>query len=129
MPDAELKLGAIGQIAVQADDIDASVAFYRDALGLPFIAQFPPGLAFFDCDGTRLMISAVEEGDAGTSTLYFNVPDIQAAYKALETRGVELEGEPHVVHSSGDYELWMAFFRDPSGNLMAIMDERGTLIG
>ena len=52
MPDAELKLGAIGQIAVQADDIDASVAFYRDALGLPFIAQFPPGLAFFDCDGT-----------------------------------------------------------------------------
>ena len=129
MPDADLNLGSIGQIAIHANDIDAAVEFYRDALGLSFIAQFPTGLAFFDCDGTRLMISALEEGDGGTSTLYFNVPDIQAAYEALESRGVKLEGPPHIVHSSGDYELWMAFFRDPAGNLMAIMDERGSLTG
>ena len=48
MPNAALSLGPIGQIAVQADDIDLAVTFYRDVLGLPFIAQFPPGLAFFD---------------------------------------------------------------------------------
>ena len=129
MPEADLKLGSIGQIAVHASDLDAAVEFYRDVLGLPFIAQFPPGLAFFDCDGTRLMISAVEEGEGGTSTLYFNVPDIQSAYETLKSRGVEFVQEPHIVHSSGDYELQMAFFRDPTGNLMAIMDENGTLTG
>ncbi len=129
MPDAELKLGPIGQIAIQADDMDAAVSFYRDALGLSFIAQFPTGLAFFDCDGTRLMISAMEEGEGGTSTLYFKVPDIQVGYEAFKSRGVVFEDPPHVVHSSGDYELWMAFFRDPAGNLMAIMDERGSLSG
>lgn len=129
MIDTSLNLGPIGQIAVHAGDLDAAVEFYRDVLGLPFIAQFPPGLAFFDCDGTRLMISAVEEGEGGTSTLYFNVPDIQSAYEALKSRGVEFVQEPHIVHSSGDYELQMAFFRDPAGNLMAIMDERGSLTG
>ena len=129
MTDTSLNLGSIGQIAVHASDLDAAVEFYRDVLGLPFIAQFPPGLAFFDCDGTRLMISAVEEGEGGTSTMYFNVPDIQSAYDTLKSRGVEFIKDPHVVHSSADYELQMAFFRDPTGNLMAIMDERGTLTG
>ena len=129
MTDTSLNLGPIGQIAVHAGDLDGAVEFYRDVVGLPFIAQFPPGLAFFDCDGTRLMISAVEEGEGGTSTLYFNVPDIQSAYEALKSRGVEFVQEPHIVHSSGDYELQMAFFRDPAGNLMAIMDERGSLTG
>ena len=129
MTDTSLNLGSIGQIAVHASDLDAAVEFYRDVLGLPFIAQFPPGLAFFDCDGTRLMISAVEEGEGGTSTLYFNVPEIRSAYETLKSRGMEFIKDPHVVHSSGDYELQMAFFRDPTGNLMAIMDERGSLTG
>ncbi len=129
MTDTSLNLGSIGQIAVHASDLDAAVEFYRDVLGLPFIAQFPPGLAFFDCDGTRLMISAVEEGEGGTSPLYFNVPEIRSAYETLKSLGVEFVKEPHIVHSSGDYELQMAFFRDPEGNLMAIMDERGSLTG
>ena len=59
--------------------------------------------------------------------LYFNGPDIQAGYETLKSRGVEFTGEPHVAHSTGDYELWIAFFRDSDGNMMAIMDERGEL--
>ena len=106
--------------------MDTSVEFYRDVLGLPFIAQFPSGLAFFDCDGTRLMI---EEGDVSSSILYFKVPDIEKGFEALKSRGVEFVKDPHIVHASGDYELKMAFFNDPTGNLMAIMAEKGSLAG
>ncbi len=42
-----LRLGAIGQIALPAPDIQRSVDFYRDRLGITLIAQFPSGLALW----------------------------------------------------------------------------------
>lgn len=36
----------IGQIAITVQDLDRAVAFYRDTLGLTFLFQAPPGLAF-----------------------------------------------------------------------------------
>lgn len=126
--DAELKLDSIGQVSVQVADLDAAIEFYGQKLGLRFLGQAPPGLAFFDCGGVRLMISSVSEGESsGRSVLYFNVADIQDGYEALMGRGVEFVGKPHVIHSAGDYELRMAFFTDPGGNTMALMDERGDL--
>jgi len=41
-------------------DMDASVAFYRDVLGLRFLFEAPPQLAFFDCGGVRLMLAVPE---------------------------------------------------------------------
>ena len=73
------------------------------------------------------MTASPEEAPTGNSVLYFNVADIQEGYEALRARGVEFTHEPHVIHSTNDYELWMAFFKDSEGNTMAIMDERGTL--
>ena len=46
-------LSAIGQIAVNAHDINRAIDFYRDKLGMKFLFTAPPGLAFFDCDGIR----------------------------------------------------------------------------
>ena len=34
------------------------------------------------------------------------------------------EGEPHLIHRAETHELWMAFFRDSEGNLLAISGER-----
>ena len=42
------KLSSIGQIAMPVRDLVRGVEFYRDRLGLPFLFQAPPGLAFFD---------------------------------------------------------------------------------
>ena len=123
-----IKLSSIGQISLNVTDLDAAIEFYGEKLGLQFVGRFPPGLAFFDCNGVRIMVSAVpEETTTGNSVLYFNVPDIQQDYEGLKSKGVEFIDEPHVIHSTDDYELWMAFFKDPEGNTMAIMDERGTL--
>ena len=83
-----------------------------------------PNIGFFDCDGTRLMLSAAEKpGEHSGSILYFKVPDIQLAHQALADRGVVFEREPQLIARMPDYELWMAFFRDPDRNLLALMSE------
>lgn len=124
-PVDSIRLSQLGQIAVPVRDVEEAVAFYRDRLGLPFLFSAPPGLAFFDCAGVRLMLSAPEEGAPPQSgaVLYFKVDDAVAAFESLRGRGVEFDDEPHVVARMDSYDLWMAFFRDPSGNLIGIMAE------
>lgn len=117
-------LSEIGQIAVPVTDIDRAVAFYRDVLGMRFLFQAPPGLAFFDCAGVRLMLDAPAAAQAGQgSVIYYKVPDLQAAFVSLAARGVAFEAKPHLIAKMPDHELWMAFFRDPDGNLLALMSE------
>ncbi len=115
-------LQGIGQIAVRATDLPRATAFYREALGLPFLFD-APGLAFFQCGGVRLMLSGAEtpEFDHPASVLYFDVADIDAAYAALAGRGVKFRDQPHVIHKDGARALWMAFFEDSEANVFAIM--------
>ncbi|MEV6647573.1 VOC family protein [Amycolatopsis sp. NPDC051371] len=115
-------LGPIGQVSRTVADLGRAKAFYGDVLGLEHLYTFGD-LAFFDCDGVRLFLTAGEP--TGTeSVLYFSVPDINAAYDALRSRGVELLGAPHLIfrHESG-VEEWMAFFTDPDGHTTAIMSQ------
>ena len=118
-------LSQIGQIAISVQDVEKAVAFYRDILGLKLLFQAPPGLAFFDCGGVRLMLARPEkpEFDHPASTLYFKVADIQQATATLESRGVRFEEAPHLIAKMPDHELWMAFFRDGERNLLGLMSE------
>lgn len=120
----EFVISGIGQIAVQVRDLEAAVRFYRDTLGLGVLLEVPH-MAFVDCGGVRLMLTVPqEEGfDHPASVLYYRVPDIRRGYETLRDRGARFEGEPHKVADLGDHELWMAFFRDPSDNLLALMSE------
>ena len=118
-------LSTIGQIAVPVKDLARAVAFYRDALGLRFLFQAPPALAFFDCNGIRLMLDVPsdKEFDHPASPLYFKVDDIDASYADLASRGVDFRGTPHLIAKMPDHELWMTFFRDPDQNLHGLMAE------
>ena len=118
-------LSAIGQIAVNAHDIDRAVGFYRDTLGMKFLFSAPPGLAFFDCAGIRLMLSlpAKPEFDHPSSILYFKVDDIQEAARILTERGVHFEEQPAFVANMGSYDLWIGAFRDSENNMLAMMSE------
>jgi len=118
----ELKLGAIGQIARSVGDIQASEKWYRESLGLPHLYTFGT-LAFFDCGGTRLMLS--QEGGAGKeSILYLRVADIATAHQTLAARGVTFSHAPHMIHRHADgTEEWMAFFTDPDGRPLALMSQ------
>jgi len=122
MPTNEFGLSTIGQIAVNAHDLDRATAFYRDALGMMLLFAVPPKMAFFDCDGIRLMLALPEkpEFDHASSIIYFNVEEIKIAVTTLKERGVQFEEEPHFVADMGSYELWMAAFRDSENNLLAL---------
>ena len=117
-------LGRIGQIALTITDRARAVAFYRDKLGMRLLFEVPPNLAFFDCDGIRLMLSPAEKpGESFSSILYFQVEDIHEAHRALGSRGVEFERTPSRIAQLESHDLWMAFFRDPDRNVLGLMSE------
>ncbi|HBY60513.1 MAG TPA: glyoxalase [Solibacterales bacterium] len=118
-------LDEIGQIGLSVRDLDRSVAFYQHTLGLPYLFG-APNMAFFRLGGVRLMLAGDEGGDGErchASILYFKVNDIAAAHEELSRRGVAFDREPLLVARMPDHELWMAFFRDPDQNVMALMSE------
>jgi catechol 2,3-dioxygenase-like lactoylglutathione lyase family enzyme len=125
MATAAYGLSRIAQVAVVVHDVERAAAFYGEALGLKELFRFPPKLAFFDCAGTRLMLSLPEkpEFDHPNSVLYFDVPDIRGAHQALQERGVRFEDEPHFIAKLEKADLWMCFFRDPEGNVLALQSE------
>lgn len=117
-------LTRIGQIAINAHDVDRATAFYRDVLGLPHL--FRAGqLSFFDCGGVRLMLDKPEkpEFDHASSIIYFQVGDISSAYERMKQSGARFEDEPHVIAQMPKHDLWMTFFRDSEDNLLALMSE------
>lgn len=118
-------LGTIGQIALHVSDADRAERFYRDTLGLPLLFRFG-NLVFFDCAGQRLMLEGGHEstGKREQFCLYFRVDGIESAVAALRSRQVYFDREPHLVAKMPDHELWMAFFSDPDGNLLALMEEK-----
>ncbi len=128
MSDQPVALNGIGQVSLESGDIERSVAFFRDTLGLTHLYTFPHptgSLAFFDLDGLRLFISSHDDRPPEkSSVLYFTVADIEGTYATLTARGVPFEGAPHLVHRhESGVEEWMAFFRDPDANLLALMSQ------
>jgi methylmalonyl-CoA/ethylmalonyl-CoA epimerase len=117
-------IGRIHQISMRAHDIDRAVRFYRDALGIPLLFIAPPALAFFDCNGVRLMLSRPEPGfDHPGSVVYFYVDDIDGAHRSLLSRGVAFRSTPHKIATLADREVWLADFNDSEGNVLALMSE------
>lgn len=121
MSGAGSTLDSIGQIMIPTHDLDRAVAFYRDILSLPFLFKAPPGLAFLNCGGVRLLLE--HQPAMQSSIVYFRVGDINAAYARLVAAGVVFDGKPHLLAKMPDHDLWMAFFRDSEENLMALMCE------
>ena len=117
-------LSTIGQIAVPVKDLEGAVEFYRDSLGMTLQFQVP-GMAFFDCDGVRLMLTVPEsaEFDHHASIIYFKVNDINSQTETMKGRGVKFVVEPEMIADMGSYDLWMASFTDIDGNTLALMSE------
>ena len=119
-----VRLNCIGQIAINVRDVPRAVAFYRDVLGMTFLFELPT-MGFFDCGGIRLMLSKAEspEFDHPASIIYYKVDDIQRTFESLSRQDVEFVSPPRLVAPMPDHDLWMAFFRDPDQNALALMSE------
>jgi len=124
-PSIEPGITNVGQIAIAVSDIHQAMTFYRDGLGLTLLFEVPPSMAFFDCGGTRLMLTTLqgEAKDHRTSVIYYKVAELAKATEALKARGLKFEREPELAAKMEDHELWIGFLRDPDENLIGIMAE------
>ena len=107
-------------------DVGKALVFYRDVLGRKFLFSAGPNLAFLAAGSVRLMLSASEDMSAAgkNSILYFKVSDLAAMHAAIIARGATNERALQLTAKMPDHELWMAFVRDPDGNLVGLMEER-----
>lgn len=124
MPDLPV-ISRIAQISIHVHDVARATAFYRDVLGLRFLFGAGAEMSFFDLAGVRLMLSKASEPrfDHPSSILYLDVADIHAAHRSLAERGVTIEGTPFVVAPLANTDLWIAFFQDSEGNVLALQSE------
>ncbi|MEJ2303024.1 MAG: VOC family protein [Anaerolineales bacterium] len=119
-----IALNRLGQVSLTVDDVDVAEHFYEEILGLRKLYRFSD-LVFFDCAGVRLFITKPETGSfsPASSILYFRTPDITSSVQEMAARGVSFIDEPHLVAEMEDHDLWMAFFKDPAGNTLALMHQ------
>ncbi len=121
----DLSDATVGQLLIPVEDLDRGIAFYRDTLGVRFLFSAPPQMSFFQCGSIRLLVGvpAADQPRQRGSAVYFQVRDIHAVHRTLEERGVKFGASPHVIHRTPTTELWLAEFRDPDGNPLALMSE------
>ncbi len=118
-------LSEIGQIALTVSDVSKALGFYRDILGLKFLFEAGPNLAFLAAGNTRLMLTTPQgHGEPGhNSVLYFKTADLAATHASVIERGARQEREPQLTARLPEHELWISFIRDPDGNLIGLMSE------
>ncbi|MGD6849189.1 VOC family protein [Rossellomorea aquimaris] len=114
----------VGQIGIPVKDIKRALNFYKDKLGLSLLFN-TDSMAFFECDGLRLMLTLPEKEEFAhsSSVIYFQVNNIKDTYERLVGKEVTFIDEPHVVTKMGQTEMWMVFFKDTEDNTHALMSE------
>ncbi len=106
----------IGNVLYAVDDLDAAVAFYRDALGLPL--NFQDGTRFAAMNGGGVVLALVgadEDVTAGAPAASIKVDDLDAAVDRATAAGATLLRAPE----RGPHEL-RAVIRDPAGNTVVL---------
>jgi catechol 2,3-dioxygenase-like lactoylglutathione lyase family enzyme len=106
----------IGNVLYPVDDLDAAVAFYRDALGLPL--KFTDGDRYAGLDGggtTLALVGGGEDVTAGAPAAAIRVGDVAAAVERATAAGATLLRGPE----RGPHEI-RAALRDPAGNVLVL---------
>ena len=122
-------VNGLRQVAYVVADVPQAVAFFQQ-VGLPLLFQPAPHLAFMALGDIRLMLTLPQgAGVCGqNSVLYLQCRQIEQQYQRLLDFGIRGERPPQCVASMPDHDLWLAFFRDPEGNLLALLEEKLTKI-
>ena len=119
MDGRRFNLPPVSMIMLGVRDLEKSVSFYRDRLGID-VRQRIPGFAFLDSGALTIVLSEPLAKNvsplAGATEVIFSVNDVRASYEALKNQGVEFSQEPRNV--SGP--MWAANFRDPDGHLLTL---------
>jgi catechol 2,3-dioxygenase-like lactoylglutathione lyase family enzyme len=118
--EARFRLSKAGVIILAVTDLNRSVAFYRDRLGLK-LDRTHEEFAFFDAGGITIALRGgrpkYDPAALLATEVSFEVEHVKPAYQALKKLGVEFKREPMVVTGT----TWAANFRDPDGHVLSIV--------
>lgn len=119
MDSANFRLTKIGVVILGASDLDKSVAFYRDRLGLE-VTNRTDDFVFLNAGTVTLALSSglvqALGKDPGAVEVVFSVDHVRQAYEQLQKRGVKFRGEPRVITGA----MKAANFTDPDGHVLSI---------
>jgi len=107
-------------VTIMVSDMDRSIAFYRDVLGMKLLGNYGGEFAEIDAPGVRFGLHPggklpLKEHSRHMS-IGLRVDDLDAAKKTLEERGVKFVKAPR------DEGLRLAYFTDPDGNPMYLVE-------
>lgn len=112
----------IARVILRVSDLDASVAFWSEKVGLSVLFGGGP-FVFLDGGGVQLALNQAQrelETDSSLTELVIEVDDVRATYHKLSGRGVPFEVVLRPVTEDGDRELLAAHFRDPDGHVASV---------
>jgi catechol 2,3-dioxygenase-like lactoylglutathione lyase family enzyme len=113
---------------IAVNDLEAAREFYGETLGLRTSEEY--GLMWLHLAGGRdtLVYQQPDVLPARYTILNFEVDDINEAVDALAARGVHFErydgfeqDDRGIFREEGPYIAW---FKDPSGNVLSVLEER-----
>jgi catechol 2,3-dioxygenase-like lactoylglutathione lyase family enzyme len=116
------------RVIVRVTNLDASIAFYRDRVGLALQSTFDNEFALFGEGDMSILLQKVTRKSTGASTglsalteIALESPDVLESYRAMKGRGVEFPHAPRVATSEDARDLYTADFRDPDGHILSVV--------
>ncbi|MER8631231.1 glyoxalase [Mesorhizobium opportunistum] len=120
-------IGAVRQVALSAGrDLDSTLAFWRDVLGMGVHARYdPPGIAFIMAGDVRLLFT----DGVPAGTVYLDIAGLEPFHAEAKAMGVPFTAPPTLVHHDTEGQFgpageseWMAFIKDPAGNTIGLVE-------
>ena len=115
----------IHKIALVTDDVEGSVKFYTETLGLEVIERFPveddEDYVFLKAGDMilELMPKKSMEAEEGFHHISFRVDSVDASAQDLKEKGVPIEKEPFDAGTGG---IRLAFFKGPNDMLLQLFE-------
>jgi catechol 2,3-dioxygenase-like lactoylglutathione lyase family enzyme len=118
--DPRFRLSKASIVILAVTDINQSIPFYRDRLGLKLTGT-NEDFAFFDAGGFTIALrggrAKAAPSDLASVEIAFAVEHVKAAHRALGAKGVEFKREPRIITGT----TWATDFRDPDGHVLSIV--------
>ena len=109
----------VSVIMLGVTDMNRSIAFYRDLLGLE-VATEGAEFTFLNGGGVTLALSRPHiqalGKEPGSVEVVFAVDHVRKSYEALRAKGVEFKNQPRPATGP----QWAANFADPDGHMLSI---------
>lgn len=115
-----------GLVTVYVTDMERAVAFYTETLGLELDYRGGPSWAVVRAPdgfgvGLHRTMEGARAGQSGSTTLGFRVEgDLEDVVEDLRSKGVSF-----VTDITEETAVPLAYFEDPDGNVMYVVEQRG----